>query len=84
MEPTLRPGDEVLVDRRPARPGDVVLIRHPFRSDVELVKRVLRLEAQGCFVVGDNPDPHQSTDSRSFGAVPLERLLGRVVWRLPR
>ena len=89
MAPGLRSGDEVLVDprayrRRPPRVGDVVLARHPWRTDVKIVKRVARVTSSGeLFLLGDNPDRLQSTDSRSFGAVPLSAIEGRIVRRLP-
>jgi len=35
----------------------------------------------GIWVVGDNPEPGESWDSRRFGAVPLERIRGRVLGR---
>ena len=86
MSPALRPGDQVLVDLgayRRARPqaGDVVLARHPYRRDVRLVKRVVEVADDGrCELGGDNPVA--STDSRGFGPLPVELLLGRVVLRL--
>jgi len=86
MSPALAPGDQILVDlaayrRRGPRPGEVVLARHPYRRDARLVKRVARVAADGrCELAGDNPDA--STDSRGFGSVPAELLLGRVVLRL--
>jgi hypothetical protein len=46
-----------------------------------MVKRVAAVTSGGrCFLAGDNPE--ESTDSRAFGAVPPELLLGRVVLRL--
>ncbi len=82
MRPLLVPGDEVLVDRaayRRAIPGvgDIVVARHPYRSDVHIVKRILSVDPDGaCVLRGDNPD--ESTDSRSFGAVECGLLVGRV------
>jgi nickel-type superoxide dismutase maturation protease len=87
MRPTLGPGDHVLVDpsayrRRPPRVGEIVLARHPYRRDVELVKRVETTLPDGNLALtGDNPD--ESTDSRSLGAVPPGLVRGRVVLRLP-
>lgn len=58
-----------------------MLLRHPFESDVRMVKRVARVLVDGRVDVhGD--DPSNSTDSRTFGAVPNEHVLGRVVLRL--
>ena len=46
-----------------------------------LVKRVARVDrAAGTLeVVGD--DPAASTDSREFGPVPLDSVVGRIVYR---
>jgi nickel-type superoxide dismutase maturation protease len=83
MAPTFVSGQEVLVDprafrRRPPRVGDVVLCRHPFRRGVRIVKRVAEVDDRGCLVVhGDNP--RESTDSRSFGALPPDHVVGLVV-----
>jgi nickel-type superoxide dismutase maturation protease len=88
MRPTLSSGDHVLVDpgayrSSPPRVGDVVLARHPFRRDVEMVKRVRDTLPGARFVLaGDNPA--ESTDSRTLGSVPLELIRGRVVLRFPR
>lgn len=79
MIPTLMPGDEVAVDLRAAlSPGDIVVLRHPYKKDIVLIKRLERIEPDGrLFVVSDNPDG--STDSRTFGAVPLEYKKGKAV-----
>jgi len=82
MYPLLRDGDEVDVDLDAFReggpcPGDVVLARHPFKRGVEMVKRVLRIEEDGrVFLLGD--DPIESRDSRGFGPLPPDLILGRV------
>jgi nickel-type superoxide dismutase maturation protease len=90
MSPGLRSGDEVLVNprayrRRPPRAGDVVVARHPWRSDVRLIKRVASVTSSGALVLrGDNPDALASTDSRTLGALPLSALEGRVVYQFGR
>jgi nickel-type superoxide dismutase maturation protease len=85
MFPLLRPGDEVLVNprsyrHRPPLAGDIVVARHPYRTDLRLIKRVVEVQADGyCVLRGDNRS--ESTDSRAFGALPPERIFGRVTSR---
>ncbi len=83
MVPQLADGDEVLVDiRRSVREGDIVVARHPFRSDVHLVKRLVGFDESGRGILaGDNPS--QSTDSRTLGAVRRDLILGPVTAKLP-
>ena len=86
MRPTLEPGDHLLVDRwtlthRAPRIGELVLLLGPDgRPMCKRVARPPRGAAAGrIWVLGDNPA--DSSDSREFGAVQRERLLGRVAWR---
>jgi signal peptidase I len=91
MEPALRAGDVVVALRRGTlRPGRVVVLRHPLRPDLEVVKRVRhgpgdpapdgrRLGPGEYWVEGDRPE--RSTDSRSFGPVRRQDVLGIVVFR---
>ena len=82
MYPVLRDGDEVDVDLdafrdRAPRAGEIVLARHPFKSETVMVKRIARIEADGrVFLIGE--DPLGSSDSRGFGALAPERILGLV------
>lgn len=82
MAPLLMPGDDVLyAPGRKVALGDVVVARHPFDTQVLLIKRLERRDARGyAWLVGLNPA--ESTDSRSFGALPPDRLLGPVTCRL--
>ena len=71
-----------LWSRRPPRVGDVVLTKHPFQSDVLMVKRIASIDATGrLFVIGDNPD--ESSDSRSFGSLRTDAVIGKVVGKVP-
>ncbi|OHA48991.1 MAG: nickel-type superoxide dismutase maturation protease [Candidatus Terrybacteria bacterium RIFCSPLOWO2_01_FULL_58_14] len=85
MEPCFRWGDRVLVERwsftkRWPREGEVVAVRHPFRRERVLIKRVACVWEDGqCFVIGENPS--DSHDSRHFGAVQREDVIGRVWFR---
>ena len=84
MVPALRDGDFVLVRRaRPGRirPGDVVVARHPARTDgLLVVKRAARREGAGWWLLSDNE--FVTSDSREFGAVPEASVLARAVLRL--
>ena len=84
MQPTLEPGDRVLVKHlgrnTELRPGSVVVTWHPQRSKLRLIKRLNSVEETGLWLLGDNPG--ESTDSRQLGAVPISLLIGEVVGRL--
>lgn len=80
MSPGLQAGDTVLVcptDR--ASVGSVVVSRHPFKTNVFLIKRVDAITDEGMVLLGDNPTA--STDSRSLGTVPWVHLVGVVTAR---
>jgi nickel-type superoxide dismutase maturation protease len=88
MLPTLAPGDFLVVRwSARVRPGDVVVVRLPdrrgaSRSDAgrpEGVKRVVGAVDGGWWVEGDNAEA--STDSRTFGPVEPDAVLGRVLLR---
>lgn len=81
MEPEFRNG-ETYVARTGARlrTGDVVVVRHPDRRELLTVKRLVRQEAGGWWVEGDNAG--ESTDSRHFGAVDPDLIVARILMRL--
>ncbi|WP_368661692.1 nickel-type superoxide dismutase maturation protease [Streptomyces sp. NA02950] len=81
MQPTLYPGDQLVVRYgAPVRPGDVVILRHPFRQDLLIVKRAVERREGGWWVRGDNP--YVENDSREFGVVPDELVVARAWVRL--
>ncbi|MFZ0015040.1 MAG: S26 family signal peptidase [Acidimicrobiia bacterium] len=78
MSPTLQPGQEVVaVDTRQARPGNLVVLPHPGRSGMWLIKRLVD---ESGWVTSDNADDH-SFDSATLGALPVSSMLP-VVERL--
>jgi type IV secretory pathway protease TraF len=61
------------------QPDDLVVIRDPRTPSRLLCKRVVSTDGRHIVVRGDNPDA--STDSRVFGPVPEEWVVGRVLRR---
>jgi nickel-type superoxide dismutase maturation protease len=87
MEPSLQPGDWLLVWRglwpaRPprVRPGQIVVAQHPARPGFLLVKRAVRRADGGWWLESDNQTA-SAVDSRSFGAVRGGLICGRVLLR---
>lgn len=81
MAPTLRDGDVVLVDIRAydgTSPidGDIVVARHPHQQ-IDIVKRVEFVD-DGVYLRGDNRHEVEAQDSRSFGTIPADGLVGKV------
>ncbi len=87
MEPAFRTGDRVLVNRlayrrREPRAGEVVVLHDPERRGHVLLKRIADApsaaapEPSQVYVLGDNIA--ESRDSRSFGYVDRDAIIGRA------
>lgn len=85
MVPTLLPGDRVLlrsVREKDLQVGRIVAVRDPRDARRVLIKRIARVGVGPTWllhVAGDNP--LASTDSRDFGAVGADRLVGVAMLR---
>lgn len=86
MAPSFVPGDRIRVDSqgfvgRSPEKGEVVVIQDPESEGRKLLKRVLRVEevetGSVLFVLGDNE--LSSRDSRHFGLVPIDHVIGLVI-----
>jgi nickel-type superoxide dismutase maturation protease len=81
MQPALEPGDRVVAVRwlRPCA-GQIVVSRDPQQPARLLIKRVYGRSQDGQYVLlGDNQ--RMSRDSRAFGPVPANLIVGPVLWR---
>ena len=81
MLPSFPPGQRLLVKMLPQSgkspsPGSVVICRHPNDTNLVLTKRVWQSNGDWLELRGDNPEA--STDSRQFGKVPLNSVIGVV------
>jgi len=87
MAPTFLSGDRLVVLARPLGPpawpavGDVVAVADPRVPSRTLVKRVARVDRRARTLEVRGDDPAASTDSRTFGPLPLGAVVGRVVYR---
>ncbi len=77
MYPSLKNGQDVLSVNWFVNPkvGDIVVIKY---QGQELVKRIKKVEGKQVFVEGDNIQ--ESTDSRHFGPINKNQILGKVIY----
>ena len=82
MWPTLRDGDIARfekIDSKLIEPNLIVLFKHPFKKDFNLIKRISTIEGGEVFLVGDNPDPNASEDSHNFGLIDIEDIIAVLI-----
>ena len=82
MWPTLEDGDIVRFEKNLSNEyqiNQIVLVEHPFKKDLFLIKRISSIQGNRVFLVGDNPDPNASEDSHNFGLVSLSQILAKFV-----
>ena len=87
MFPLLKAGEEVLVDtnayhRCLPEIGDLVIAWHPRKDNLRIIKRVAKIDEKGkYFLMGENS--LESSDSRSFGFIGLQQIIGKVTSKFP-
>ena len=84
MSPTFKTGDHVLYrkyvkSKSNLKVGQVVIFLHPTKDRIQ-IKRIKQLKENSIEVIGDNLK--YSTDSRSFGFVQKEKIIGIVTSRI--
>ncbi|MEM9482479.1 MAG: S24/S26 family peptidase [Cyanobacteria bacterium P01_F01_bin.116] len=91
MVPTLMPGDTVLVEIGGAvQVGDIAVIRMTSlkkslnsSSELLLIKRISEIFYDGSvYLISDNANELSARDSRHFGVIEANQVLGRVTSRL--
>lgn len=79
MEPTLKNGDKVLVNRlsymfKTPQKNNIVAVRVDGKI---YIKRISKIENNTFFLTGDNAN--DSYDSRKYGMVGREQIIGKVI-----
>ncbi len=83
MSPLYLDGDQIAVDSKAYQAvlpavGDIVLCEHPYIKAHLMIKKIQSIDQAGrYFVVGINAA--ESTDSRSFGSVAANKIVGKVI-----
>ncbi len=77
MLPTLKSNQDVLVWCWFLRlkKGDLVAFK---KQGKDMIKRIQKIHGQEYFVIGDNKT--ESTDSRNFGSISKDQIIGKVIW----
>ncbi len=77
MAPTFSPNEKLLMTKwlGTIEVGEVIVFK---KEDEILIKRVTVASSEYVFVMGDNLD--NSTDSRSFGFIPISSIIGRILF----
>ena len=84
MSPTFREGDKVfykkyLINKSNLKVGQIVIFRHPLQDRIQ-IKRIKQIKENCIEVIGDNSK--YSTDSKSFGFVQNEKIIGIVTSKI--
>ena len=82
MEPTFKNGDKLIFEKimNSTNVGinDIVLCSHPFKK-IKIVKRVKSIDDDLYYLKGDNPNVLDSSDSRTFGPLKINQIIGKLV-----
>lgn len=85
MLPLLQPGEEVILDpfayqQSSPKLNDIVVAIHPEQTERIVIKRITAIGDSGeYFLTGDNLAA--STDSRHWGAIEAQNIIGKVTCR---
>lgn len=76
MLPVLKDSQDVLTVNWFFKPkiGDIVVIKH---DNIEMIKRIKKIVSNRVWIEGDNIE--ESTDSRNFGPIKIDQIVGKVI-----
>lgn len=79
MNPEFKDGDLILTHSLLYKPsvGDVVAVMYNKKT---LIKRISKIFKDTIEIIGDNKE--ESTDSRSFGEINKNQILGKVIMKI--
>ena len=79
MKPSLKDGDKIemiLCEKKtPLKISDLVLFKHPFKKNLNLIKRITKIKYDKIFVESDNHDTLSTDDSHNFGCININKVL---------
>ncbi len=76
MSPTLNNGVvAIFINKKHLNVGDIVIAKVGQR---EVVKRISEIKKDKVFLIGDNLE--HSTDSRDYGRLDTNCLMGKLIW----
>ena len=82
MEPTFKNGDKLIFEKimnsTNVEIDDIVLCSHPFKK-IKIIKRVKSIKNGLYFLKGDNPNILDTSDSRTFGPLKSNQIIGKLV-----
>jgi signal peptidase I len=86
LSPIYEEGDFVVIGKIPSfffhlERGDIVVFHHPEIGVMIKMVDSISQEKQEIHVVGFATT---SVDSRTFGAIPMRDVIGKVLWHIPR
>ena len=85
LTPEYQNGDFVIISKIPflfipPSPGDIIAFHQPGYG--QLIKRIQQITPEsGVIVIGFHPE---SIDSRVFGPIRKEDILGKVIWHIQK
>ena len=78
MFPTFKDGDSVffeIFNDHKIKINDIIVCEHPFKTDFNIIKRVIKIKKNKLFVEGDNKDVSCSEDSHNFGYININKVI---------